>query len=316
MSIPQRIPLTNGEVPKLTVIDYSASESERKTVTPSSHENLHRSSDDRRCTTATPTVRSSAQKPTKKSIARFIQNPVSQSRTRIVPISRKLDNHKEEVIEDSEQQDEDEGLGDVLRKVGHRHSDIRVKYFWTDDVLVETMTKPCIVAELQRYQEENRAPFAATSIERIADDIITHRRKIFAVLALLDKGACIEQVIAEGLTDKDLPLHTDGSSSCSLYRVVNSQNRKVNCFSLRGWRTLHRETFFTSQYAMNPQFLGFDSDGRTPKHEEFSPGVVLPITKEEEGHQGGYGVIKKIKLAPTCHGFHDRLRLVRITDLQ
>ncbi|KAH4943250.1 hypothetical protein HBI79_015750 [Parastagonospora nodorum] len=212
------------------------------------------------------------------------------------------------------EEEEKSGLGHSLLQCGFRHFDLRVKYFWTDDILANTMTKPSIVEELQKYQRDNPALFATTSIEAVADDVLKHRRKIFAVLALLDRGTCIEEVIAEGLVDKDLPLHTDGSSSCSLYRVVNSQDRKVNCFSRRGWKTLHRETFLTCQYAMSPEFLGFAFDGRTPKHEEFSSAVVLPIIQEEEKHHGGYGVIKKIKLAPSCHGFHDRLRLIKTDD--
>ncbi|KAH5582201.1 hypothetical protein HBI24_120640 [Parastagonospora nodorum] len=209
---------------------------------------------------------------------------------------------------------EERGLSDSLRECALRHFDIRVKYFWTDDILAKTMTKSCIVGELQRYQGKSPALFTATSIKTVADNIFKHRRKIFAVLALLEKGACIEEVIAEGIVDKDLPLHTDGSLSCPLYRVTDSQDQKVSCFSRPGWKILHREAFLTSQYAMTPQFLGFAPDGRTPKHEEFGPEVVLPIIKEEEAYQGAYGVIKKIKLAPKCHGFHDRLGLIKTNN--
>ncbi|KAH4241885.1 hypothetical protein HBI70_098470 [Parastagonospora nodorum] len=298
MSTQQGIPLTNGEVPKLTVDDYSAYKSERKIIAPSSRGNLYRPSDDRRRTTAaSPVLRSSAQRSTNRSIDPSL-----------------LDTADSEDEDEGDEYDAEEGLGHVLRNSGHQHFDIRVKHFWTDDLLERTMTKHCIAVELLRYQGKNPALFTATSIETVADNILKHRRKIFAVLALLEKGACIEEVIAEGIVDKDLPLHTDGSPSCPLYRVANSRYRKVRCFSRRDWNIVHREKFLTSQYAMSPQFLGFKSDGRTPKHEEFSPEVVLPIMQETEGQQGGYGVIKKIKIAPTCHGFHNRLRLIKTKD--
>lgn len=301
MSIQQGIPLTNGEVPKLIVDDYSAYQAEKNVIESSRHENLYHPSNDRRRTTAVSSIlRSSAQKSANRSIDRSLLDPEDS----------------EDEDEDEEEEDEyevEEGLGHVLRNSGHQHFDIRVKHFWTDDVLARTMTKHSVAVELQRYKGKDPALFTATPIETIADNILKHRRKIFAVLALLEKGACIEKVIAEGLVDKDLPLHTDGSSSCPLYRVVNSRSRKVRCFSRRcDWNIVHREKFLTSQYAMSPQFLGFGPDGRTPKHEEFSPEVVLPIMQENERQQGGYGVIKKIKIAPTCHGFHNRLRLVRL----
>ncbi|KAH4265069.1 hypothetical protein HBH64_008060 [Parastagonospora nodorum] len=314
MSTEQGIPLTNGEVPKLTFDDYSAYKAEGEIVTPHSQGNLHRSSDDRRSTTATPIVRSSAQRLNKKSIDGSLRDPVGQLVLKVVSTSQKQEDHDEE--DDEDDQEQEKGLGHVLRDSGHRHFDTRVKHFWTDDVLTKTMTKPCIVGELQRYQRENPALFATKSIETVADDILKYRRKIFAVLAILDKGSCIEEVIAEGLVDKDLPLHTKGSPSvCPLYRYgTDSTARKVKCFSRPSWKTLHRETFLTSQYAMSPQFLGFDSDGHTPKHEDFSAGAVLPIIEEQERHQGGYGAIKKIKLARASHGFHNRLRLIKTDD--
>ncbi|KAH4203776.1 hypothetical protein HBH42_005620 [Parastagonospora nodorum] len=317
MSTQQGIPLTNGEVPKLTFDDYSAYEAEREIATPHGQGNLHRSSDARRRTTATPAVRSSAQRLNKKSIDCSVRDPADQLVRKIVSTSQRLENHvKEDDKDEEEQEEQEEGLGHMLRTSGHRHADTRVKHFWTDDILARTMTKPCIVGELQSYQRENPALFATKSIDTVAEDILKYRRKIFAVLALIDKGACIEEVIAEGLVDKDLPLHTDESSSlCPLFRYgANSTARKVNCFSRIGWKTLHSETFLTSQYAMSPQFLGFDSDGCTPKHEEFSAREILPIIEEQERQQGGYGVIQKIKLARASHGFHNRLRLIKTDD--
>jgi serine/threonine protein kinase len=180
------------------------------------------------------------------------------------------------------------------------------KYFWTPALLNRILTPDRVVEELRAYQRDDESLFSGTTIEALADDILLHRRKIFAILTLLERGSCIEDTMADKLFDKDLPLRIDGEQKL-LYRASGEQ---VQCLSGKGWRRIDREAFSRYQYALDPHYLEFEEDGHTPKHEDFPSTVVLPFVQHEKHQQGGYGVVTKTKIYPGCHGFNGVLHSV------
>jgi hypothetical protein len=197
-------------------------------------------------------------------------------------------------------------LDNLLRTCAIRHSNKNIKYFWTPTLLRQILTKERVVEELSAYQQETPTLFGKYPIETLADSILLERLKFFAILILLHKGPCIEEVVSEGLADKDLPLQKDNTASCQLYQVSRKTrtSRLVQCFSGTGWATLHRDGFVLYQHALSPQFLEFEMDERTAKHREFDSDVVLPFVDEEDQEEGGCGVVTKVTIHPDCHSFY------------
>lgn len=214
-----------------------------------------------------------------------------------------------------------EDLGALMRMCGIKHFDKNIRYFWTEGLLSRILTRDRVIEALQEYRQDTPTIFPETTVEALADRILAHQPKIFAVLTLLDMGPCIEQVIVEGLVDQDLPLRTNGAPSCLLYCTSGAipDLQLVRFSSRRGWSPILREGFLKYQHALTPQFLDFKTDRRTASHKDFDSDVVLPIMEVEEGYEGGCGIVTKIKIHPDCHGFHggshNLLRSVKLVTL-
>jgi hypothetical protein len=211
-----------------------------------------------------------------------------------------------------EQHREDYGeLDNLLRRCAIQHYDRSTRFFWTNKLLERILTRKRVMEELEAYQKADPALFNGTTIAACADNIMETHLKVFAILVLLDKGPCIRDVMAT-LKDTDLPLSTNNSKSCRLYRHSRktSKLQLVACLSRPDWKTLHREAFLKLQHALSPQYLDLEEDRRTPKHSDFGYETVLPFIHEEERQQGAYGVVTKVTIHPDCHGFHDVVKSV------
>ncbi|KAF2030939.1 kinase-like protein [Setomelanomma holmii] len=205
-------------------------------------------------------------------------------------------------------------LGHLLRKCGIKYFDTRrsIKCFWPAPVLQRIMTRERVVDELQSYKDTEPGIFHTTALRTLADTILHHHRKVFAVLVLISKGRSIQAVIDAHVKDAQLPLETSGTD-CHLYTTLqgSSQLARIDCFEQPGWDIVHRENFSEWQYAVDPCILKLEKDGRTPKHEDFHDKIVLPFTHEAERHKGGYGVITKVTVHDGCHDFHALLRSIK-----
>jgi hypothetical protein len=218
---------------------------------------------------------------------------------------------------DGQQREDYQDLGTLLRRCSIPHYDRNIKIFWTNDLRRRILTRERIVEELQAYQMATPTLFDGTTIAACADDIMEKHHKVFAILTLLDKGPCIRTVMNDRLLDTDLPLCTNKSTLCPLFRRSRKKSKPtpLTCLSSPDWRPVHREAFFKFQYSLDPQFLNLKEDRRTPEHRNFGYETVLPFMEEEERQRGGYGIVTKIKIHPDCHGFHDVLRSVRLPSL-
>jgi hypothetical protein len=175
------------------------------------------------------------------------------------------------------------------------------------------LTRERIKKELQGYQESDRTFFGGKAVDALADTILSRHHRIFAILTLMDRGSHIVNVIEDGVEDKDLPLRT--SRDWDLYRATGKATKKkmTKCSFHIPWGINDRESFCRYQRFLTPAYLCFEADNRTLKHLDFDVDTVLPFTHKEQGQQGGFGSITKLKIHPKCHGFHGLLRSVSLT---
>jgi hypothetical protein len=204
-------------------------------------------------------------------------------------------------------------LDTLLRRCGIEYFDKRrtMKCFWPAPLLQRIMTKHRVVEELEAYKNTEPGLFHGAALGVLADTILRHYRKVFAVLVLISKGRFIQVAMDEGLDDTRLPLEMYGTT-CQLYKTQKgtSQLKLVECFEGLGWDTCHRECFSEYQYAVDPCVLTLENDGRTPRHKDYHDKVVLPFTDEAERQTGGYGIVTKVTVHEGCHEFHALLKSV------
>jgi hypothetical protein len=226
----------------------------------------------------------------------------------------------EDVMDEQHELDPDEeheyaSLGTLMRKCGYRLCDKQnVSWFWPDELRKRVLTRGRIMKELQGYQEYDHTFFGGKAVDALADTILSSHHRIFAILTLIDKGSHIVNVIEDGVADKDLPLRISGV--WDLYRVTDkaTKRKKTKCSFHVSWGTNDRESFCKYQPFLAPAYLCFEADNRTLKHLNFDVDTILPFTHKEQGQQGGFGSITKVKIHPKCHGFHGLLRSVSSTD--
>lgn len=213
---------------------------------------------------------------------------------------------------DGLQRDDYTDLGKLLRMCAIRHMDRRIQCFWPNELLNRILTRGRVVEELQEYQKADPRLFEGKALGALADNILLYHRKVFAILTLLAQGSCIENVIEAGLKDKHLPLYAREATEYKLYRKSrrDSKSHLVKCLLGQGWQTHQRERFLEIQYALNPQVMELNTDGRTPKHKDFELQDVLPFMHQKRRHQGGYGSVTEVRIHPDCHRFDNVLKSV------
>jgi hypothetical protein len=215
---------------------------------------------------------------------------------------------------EEQQRSDYKNLGDLLRRCGVECFDKRgmITCFWPAPLLQRIMTPERVIDELRMYEDTEPGFPHQTALTLLADTILHHHCKIFAVLVLISKGRFIQAVIDAHVEDTHLPLQTSGTG-CHLYNTHRdpSQLSLVQCFERPEWEIVHRESFSQYQYAVDPRVLKLEDDGRTPRHEDFHDKIVLPFTEETKRHQGGYGVVTKVTIHEGCHEFNGLLKSVR-----
>jgi hypothetical protein len=201
-----------------------------------------------------------------------------------------------------------ETLEGLLRKVSVQHVDsARTRCFWPTQALERVLTRDRVVEELKTYANVDPRFSDERLREDLTKNILLDSRKIFAILVLIGQGPFINNIVQDNLRDIDLPLVARGPSH-QLYR--RGRKSPERSFTSGRWMTYQREIFSDLQYAVNPVILRMEADGHTPRHDVFSSKVVLPFIAESMRHDGGFGVVTKVKIHPDCHEFHNVLSSV------
>jgi hypothetical protein len=138
---------------------------------------------------------------------------------------------------------------------------------------------------------------------------------VLAMLALLEKVSEIWRFVDDnngGIWDGDLPLQLykgdDGSSE--LWHRSNSQ--PIPCF--QQWGDNDHENFDDYQWRLLVPTFALNED-KTIQHRDLEEKEILPWCEEKlqshsETMSGGYGSVKKVKIHPLCHEFHEHLKAV------
>jgi hypothetical protein len=224
--------------------------------------------------------------------------------------------------EEDSNKDEDEEPANGYRGLRHRLREIGIPYFdknrvfscfWPAAELRTTMTPERILAQLQAYDTTESGLERSTTLEVLAEKILSHHCKVFAVLVLISKGRCIQSVMDARVKDKHLPLQLkDERQDSRLYMNDRGtvQGKRLRIFDGPGWTPILRQAFFEYQHAFNPHVLSFNDEQRTPRHESFDGKVVLPFTNEEVKQRGGFGIVTKVTIPESCHRFHAQIKSV------
>ncbi|KAI1260940.1 kinase-like domain-containing protein [Xylariaceae sp. FL1019] len=158
------------------------------------------------------------------------------------------------------------------------------------------VTNPKRYAHLICDRHEGRSP-------QDGKTTMTSRRRLFAILALINLTVDITEVIREDIYDWDLPLELDTSHPGfpELTRKAPEGTFLPVAFSKK-WHPFQKEAFFRCQWQLSsPYFeLRSSTDSKLNRY-QLDPNVILPITTVGDPHtdrKGGSANVFKIQIHP------------------
>ncbi|KAK3291275.1 uncharacterized protein B0H64DRAFT_450915 [Chaetomium fimeti] len=167
--------------------------------------------------------------------------------------------------------------------------------------------------------------------------IVPDRRKLFAILTLIDKGDLIIKLVQEGIDDGHLPFDVDpviGSLSCQVRGDEGAHKTyEIKDFALSPggdswWKPRDSDLFFNYQWQLlAPHFdmlCPYDDKcptTRRPTNYRFRPEEILPFIKpiseewEPVEQPGGFSVMKKVHIHP-AHRSYCGLERCKVASLE
>lgn len=133
----------------------------------------------------------------------------------------------------------------------------------------------------------------------------TTRRKIFAILVLMQKLETISDFIDEGLYDNDLPfILAEGPEKwlreLKTNRKRNGNQQPVKLF--KGWKIHEIESFDRYQWQLlGPYFVLNTKKHPKVRHYALDSHTILPFIEDEEVKPGGFGDVSRVKIHPAHH---------------
>ncbi|OHE97894.1 hypothetical protein CORC01_06757 [Colletotrichum orchidophilum] len=119
------------------------------------------------------------------------------------------------------------------------------------------------------------------------------RRKIFAILILMEQVQLIEDFIKNGIDDKNLPLEIKRNAKQKPFIQLQTQEGCVlSCFN--HWRTKHVNDFVQNQQTICTPF--FKLPGAEVHYYEIKSKTILPFEKYDLVQIGGYGSVRKVRI--------------------
>ncbi|KAF2265255.1 kinase-like protein [Lojkania enalia] len=190
-------------------------------------------------------------------------------------------------------------LGEELRSAKLESLERNGCYFIPMNGLDRILTRNSVHDELNRLNigpRDERLEIA-DRVWKIPSNVNkTTRRKIFAILVLLEKVDMIVHFIAEHIHDSDLPFTfcKDGKGLCY------GSNRPISLF--RTWKAHEKDNFETYQWWMLSPYFQFSHDKQLEvRRMVVQERVVLPFVAEKsESEQppwnyGGFSIVRKVK---------------------
>lgn len=185
------------------------------------------------------------------------------------------------------------------------------KKFLPIDKLDQIITRKAIGEELQRQGIEVSLVNEIWEAEGSETSSLTTRRKIFAILVLVEKVPAIIDFIQQGLFDNDLPfVFRDGTGdragSFDVYRKVKQRDRKpdneVELQFFQEWNDSTLDSFNQNQWQLLAPFFSLVSkDNTNVSHYNLGSNVVLPfieddVVDEPPAQHGGFAEVRRVKI--------------------
>ncbi|KAJ2894400.1 kinase-like protein [Zalerion maritima] len=222
---------------------------------------------------------------------RFVQE--MDSRTRDPPSLTTLGDYASPVqVGDS--------MSNLLRKSMVTTSNAAQQRFLPHGQIEKLITPENVRPEIQRHKTLHGQG------ERIVYEIFNApgRRKLFAILVLIEQAERFIDIISENLFDKDLPLSL---------RHTNKEEAPLNNFKLcQLWSPLTVDSFETCQWSLLSPFFSLNVLGKHSSipHYIFKDPTVLPFLESSSGVQaapckGGFGQVSRVKIHSAHHNFPD-----------
>lgn len=205
-------------------------------------------------------------------------------------------------------------LGQSIRASTQRSANGREeREFLPIDALERTITRTRVQQEIRdvvpfekledftaQIWEVTSAPFSKSPSKK------TTRRKIFAILALMQKTSEIVGFIEEKLYDSDLPFIISDGSSPGLRQLVCKGNddelHRIQLFAK--WSTFELEYFSNAQrHFLAPYFRLSTKEKPKIKHYVLENQSILPFIENEEKREGGFSDVWRVKIHPAHHNY-------------
>ncbi|KAH6663157.1 kinase-like domain-containing protein [Halenospora varia] len=213
---------------------------------------------------------------------------------------------------------EDEGahkkpLGESIRAAIQVSQTREKRKFLPNDALDRIVTKERVRNELRNH---NLGPPA--QLDTLADAIWevteprgkeTTRRKIFAILGLIEQCEDIVDFIEGGLYDSDLPfILSDKGHEGRPQLCRKGKNGKHEPIKFRNkWKIPVHESFENNQWQLlAPYFQLLTESDRKVRHYPLANQITLPFIEDDEvkpgaGHEGGFGDVWRVKIHSAHH---------------
>lgn len=130
----------------------------------------------------------------------------------------------------------------------------------------------------------------------------TSHRKIFAILALMDRVVDAPFFVHDGFTDRDLPVQNVRNS---VFRTCSGGEEKT--FRVPGhWKPHSLDSFIIYQEHVMAPFFEMDSD--SVAFYNLNERSVLPFVEDDSSHRrtyGYHGTVYRVKIHPDHHNGHE-----------
>lgn len=179
------------------------------------------------------------------------------------------------------------------------------------DELDSIVTIPNIFQELKRLGLTSNLESVSRQVwrcETLGNGHLTTRRKLFAILCLMEKAEEIERLIEEDIFDADLPFEFEQNQG------FRRSGGLIKLFA--SWRLCDMDTFQAYQGRFMAPYFKLGNDSVTEFSEyKLHPCVVLPFVDQELKpsalgnlaldskiqREGGYSVVRRVRMHSAHH---------------
>jgi hypothetical protein len=208
-------------------------------------------------------------------------------------------------------------LGESIRAAQQLSQSREKLKFLPNNALDRIITKQRVLRELSHHKvaaPRDNLDFLTGEIWEVSPSSLksqkeTTRRRIFAILGLMEKIEEIMGFIDEGLYDSDLPFILSEGSRPGLLQLrrKGKHGRPIQLFDK--WKPHELESFNNYQWQLTaPYFrLSTDTDRKVQHYNLEESSTILPFIEDDEVRrgtgraEGGFGDVWRVKIHPAHH---------------